>query len=130
MGKGDKYRPVDRNKWDDGYDRIFDNSKKEKGRFIWDKKQGRFIPESEFIKEPKDHVGPHFHIVGGTEASRYSERKKHIKNLQKDPLYTTLPEKKKEVQDFKDRKNETQAQLRQKLDPKVRKKFDKHILDK
>lgn len=130
MGKGDKYRPVDRGKWDKNYDRIFNkNKRQEKGTFIWDEKNMKFVPVSEYVKPtPESSDMPHFHIVGGTEASNWISQQKHLKNLQKDPLYTTLPEKQDKVQEWKDNKNETQAQLRQELNKDTRKAFDKHFL--
>lgn len=64
------------------------------------------------------------HIVGGTEASNWVQRQKHLKNLQEDPFYTTLPEKKKEVQEFKDRKNENKELLMEDVNAKTRDKID------
>lgn len=53
-GKGDKRRPEDLAKFDEGYQRVFGDAKVTRGRFIYDEKQRKLVPAEEFC-EPIHH---------------------------------------------------------------------------
>lgn len=49
MSKGSNRRPEDKAEFDDGYDKIF-SGKVQRGKFIWDKEKGDFVPADEYVR--------------------------------------------------------------------------------
>lgn len=58
-GKGDKRRPGDDKAFDEGYSKIFGNSKPKRGRYLWDATTQEFVPFEEFVRP---QAGPY--VIG------------------------------------------------------------------
>lgn len=79
-GKGDKRRPEDTQAFEDGFARIFGDRSPQRGKFIWDDKDKKFVPEAEFYSQsPSTHyvmgdIQPYQSMVTG---ERVESRSRH-----------------------------------------------------
>lgn len=110
------------------YDGTFNDYPMKLQKVTWWRLKGEIsLPKLQIQTDSGRFSGIMTHIVGGTEASNWVTQQKHLKARQKDPLYTTLPDKKKKVDEYKDQKKETQERLREELPRKARERFDKYL---
>jgi hypothetical protein len=57
-GKGDKRRPEDMQAFSEGYGRVFGDAKPQRGKFVWDDKQRKFVPADEYYANRAEADAP------------------------------------------------------------------------
>lgn len=96
MGKGSRRRPTDLKKYDENYDKIFGDSKPETGgRWIMDDETGKLVPEDEYMPKhaPTSEYPMVFFKGEGWPTKKIKKKNELRKNLEKDPYYTSMKDK-------------------------------------
>ena len=84
MSKGSNRRPEDKAEFDDGYDKIF-SGKVQRGKFIWDKEKGDFVPADEYVRPESaapfvmGDIQPYQSMQTGEMIASRSHHREHLK---------------------------------------------------
>lgn len=79
--------------WDANYDRVFANRSPVRGRFVWDAKQNRLIPEGEYIPDAPPPISVpivtdrHYEGVRATDGTDIGSRPKRQEYMRRNDLH-------------------------------------------
>lgn len=85
-GKGSNRRPENSEAFKSGYEAIFGDKKPERGKFIWDEEQGKFIPASEYVAPVSagpaiiPDIQPYISQIDGSVIQSRSRHRTHLRD--------------------------------------------------